>query len=87
MKKRNNTNAPVIVVVAIAIVALIVIVTYFVIKKVANNNGGREVETSTNSELDAHLNGGWIDCMPPLDDFETRLCERAEEINYPYIAY
>jgi hypothetical protein len=30
---------------------------------------------------------GWIDCMPPLDEYEADLCKRAEEAGYPYIAY
>ena len=30
---------------------------------------------------------GWIDCMPPLNDDEADLCNRAKEAGYPYIAY
>ena len=83
MKKNNKKNTPVIVAVIIAAIILVAIVVYFVMRKPVKHDTG----TAESSELDAHLNGGWIDCMPPLDDFETRLCERAKEINYPYIAY
>lgn len=42
----------------------------------------------SNEELDRELDGKqWIDCMPPLDNYQSQLCARAEEIDYPYIAY
>lgn len=34
------------------------------------------------------LRGEWIDCMPPLlSERETELCEYAQDVGYPRIAY
>ncbi len=30
---------------------------------------------------------GWINCMPSPGTVRSELCKRAEEANYPYIAY
>lgn len=30
---------------------------------------------------------GWINCMPSPGAVRSKLCQEAEEANYPYIAY
>ena len=44
----------------------------------------QNTEPSSFPELDS---GKWIDCMPPLDDYEAKLCEEARARGYRNIAY
>ena len=51
-------------------------------------NGGVQEPQSTEPESFPELDRGeWIDCMPPLDDYEVKLCKEAEARGYRNIAY
>ena len=63
------------------------------IKNILNNNtevvDGRtqEPQSTEPSSFPELENGEWIDCMPPLDDYEEKLCSEAEARGYKNIAY
>jgi len=87
MKKTKEKNLAAIIAVVVAVIAVAVLIVFLITRKPAEGNGGQD-ESWTNEEIDKRLQGDeWIDCMPPLSGYEARLCERAEEIGYPRIAY
>ena len=93
-KKENLCVAAIFGLIAVALIGASV-------KLLIDNNGGnisnntvevtngrtqepQSTEPGTFPELE---NGEWIDCMPPLDDYEVKLCKEAEARGYDKIAY
>lgn len=75
VEKRANVNKGIL----IAVVIIFALAALYGLIRAVFIGGG--------SMYDSKLNGQTIDCMPPLEDEQVKLCEYAESVDYPNIVY